>query len=266
MNLFSSSKEKIVYLKLNQIITNENQPRTIFDDEKIQELAESIKNHGVLQPIIVRSKDKYYEIVAGERRFRACQLLNLDTIPAIIKNFDEEEAQTVSLIENLHREDLTAIEEAKAYKAIMEINNLKQEDLAQKIGKSQSTIANKIRLLNLPSAIQDAILTRKITERHARALLTLKDEQQQFKVLEKIINKDLTVKETEKYVEKLLNKDKEKPKGKIISKVSKDTRIAINTINHAITMVREQSGLEVETNQEEDENYIIYQIKIPKTK
>src|SRR5690606_15091809 len=122
----------------------------------------------------------------------------------------------------------------------------------------------KIRLLNLPSAIQDAILTRKITERHARALLTLKDEQQQFKVLEKIINKDLTVKETEKYIEKLLNKDKEKPKGKIISKVSKDTRIAINTINHAITMVREQSGLEVETNQEEDENYIIYQIKIPK--
>lgn len=266
MNLFSSSKEKIVHLKLTQIRANENQPRSIFDDEKIKELAESIKVHGVLQPIIVRSKDNYYEIVAGERRFRACQLLNLDTIPAVIKNYNEEEAHSVSLIENIHREDLTAIEEAKAYKAIMEINNLKQEELAQKIGKSQSTIANKIRLLNLPSEIQDAILTKQITERHARALLTLKDEKQQFKVLEKIIEKELTVKETEKYIEKLLNKDNEKPKGKIISKVSKDARIAINTINHAIFMVKEQSGLEVETNQEEDENFIIYQIKIPKTK
>lgn len=266
MNLFSSNKEKIVYIKLSQIIANESQPRTIFDDEKIKELADSIKVHGVLQPIIVRAKNNTYEIVAGERRFRACQSLGLETIPAIVKNLDEEEAASVSLIENLHREDLTAIEEAKAYKAIMEINNLKQEELAQKIGKSQSTIANKIRLLNLPDDIQHAILTKQITERHARALLTIKDEALQRKVLERIIEKDLTVKETENYIDKLLNKDKEKPKGKIVSKVSRDTRIAINTINHAIFMVKEQSGLELETNQEEDEEYIIYQIKIPKTK
>ena len=113
MNLFSSNKEKIVYIKLSQIIANESQPRTIFDDEKIKELADSIKVHGVLQPIIVRAKNNTYEIVAGERRFRACQSLGLETIPAIVKNLDEEEAASVSLIENLHREDLTAIEEAK---------------------------------------------------------------------------------------------------------------------------------------------------------
>ncbi len=265
MNLFSGNKEKIVYIKLSQIIANENQPRTIFDDDKITELSDSIKVHGVLQPIIVRTKDNMYEIVAGERRYRACQMLNLETIPAIVKDYDDEEAASVSLIENLQREDLTAIEEAKAFKAIMEINHLRQEDLANKIGKSQSTIANKIRLLSLPGQIQDAILSKQITERHARALLTLKDEKMQFQVLNKIIDKDLTVKETENYIKKLLNAE-EKPKGKIISKVSKDARIAINTINHAIFMVKEQSGLELETNQVEDEEFYIYQIKIPKTK
>src|SRR5690554_4111129 len=250
MNIFSSSKDKIVYIKMSQIKGNDNQPRTLFDDEKIRELADSIKIHGVLQPIIVRSKDNYYEIVAGERRFRACQSLKLENIPAIIKNFNEEQAASVSLIENLQREDLSAIEEAKAYKAIMEINNLKQEELAQRIGKSQSTIANKIRLLNLPSEIQDSILFKQITERHARALLMLKDEKLQHKVLERIIDKELTVKETENYIDKLLNKDTDKPKGRIISRVSKDARIAINTINHAIFMVKEQSGLQLETNQE----------------
>ncbi|HEY8364966.1 MAG TPA: nucleoid occlusion protein [Haloplasmataceae bacterium] len=266
MNLFSSSKERIEHIKLSQIVANDSQPRSIFDDEKIQELSESIKTHGVLQPIILRQKEnKQYEIVAGERRYRACLLLGLETIPAIIKNLDDFEAASVSLIENLQREDLTAIEEAKAFKAIMEINNLKQEELASKIGKSQSTIANKVRLLNLPDEVQNAILNRLITERHARALLVLKDDATQLKVLQRIIEKEMTVKETENYINKLLNKD-DKPKGKIISKISKDARIAINTINHAIFMVKEQSGLELETNQIEDEEYFIYQIKIPKTK
>ncbi len=265
MNIFTSSKEKIVHIKLSQINANDHQPRTIFDEAKINELSESIKVHGVLQPIIVRSKDNHYEIVAGERRYKACVMLDLDTIPAIIKDYDEEEAASVSLIENIQREDLTAIEEAKAYKALMEINQLRQEDLAKKLGKSQSTIANKIRLLNLPDEIQNAILVRNITERHARALLTLKDKEMQFQVLSRIIDKQLTVKETEHYIKKILNKDN-KPKGKIISKISKDARIAINTINHAIFMVKEQSGIDLEMNQEEDEQFFIYQIKIPKTK
>lgn len=265
MNIFSNNKEKIVHIKLTQIITNENQPRTIFDAGKIEELADSIKIHGVLQPIIVRAINNQYEIVAGERRYRACVLLNLETIPAIIKDFNEEEAASVSLIENIQRENLTAIEEAKAYKALMEINHLKQENLANQLGKSQSTIANKIRLLKLPVEIQNTILNKQITERHARALLILKEENKQYKVLNKIIDKQLTVKETENYIKKLLDSE-DKPKGRIISKISKDARIAINTINHAIFMVKEQSGIDLETNQIEDEQFFIYQIKIPKTK
>ncbi|NLG81253.1 MAG: nucleoid occlusion protein [Bacilli bacterium] len=267
MNLFTG-RDKVVQLKLSLIQANGNQPRSIFDDEKITELASSIKTHGVLQPIIVRTKknNNMYEIVAGERRFRACQMLNLETIPAIIKDYNDEEAASVALIENIQREDLTAIEEAKAYKAIMELNNLRQEDLAEKIGKSQSTIANKIRLLNLPEQVQEAILQRKITERHARALLSLRDEEQQLKVLDRIIEKDLTVKETENHIKKILEEATDKPKGKVISKISRDARIAINTINHAINLVKEQSGLELETNQSEDDQFVIYQIKIPKFK
>ena len=266
MNLFTS-RDKVVQLKLSLIQANGKQPRSIFDDEKINELASSIKMHGVLQPIIVRAiGNNKYEIVAGERRYRACQMLNFETIPAIAREYNDEEAASVSLIENIQREDLTAIEEAKAYKAIMELHNLKQEELAERIGKSQSTIANKIRLLNLPEEVQNAILQRKITERHARALLMLKDEEQQLKVLNRIIEKDLTVKETENYIKKLLDEEEDKPKGKIISKISRDARIAINTINHAINMVREQSGLELETIQSEDDKYVIYEIKIPKFK
>lgn len=266
MNIFSGNKDKIIYIKLSQIITNESQPRSIFDDDKITELSDSIKEHGVLQPIIVIQKNNQYKIIAGERRFRACNLLNMDVIPAIVRNFNEEEAASVSLIENIQREDLTAIEEAKAYKLLMEINNLRQEDLANKLGKAQSTVANKIRLLNLPNEVQDAILKKLITERHARSLLTIKETDKQLYVLKRIIEKELTVKETENFIRKLLNKDEDKPKGKIISKISKDARIAINTINHALFMVKEQSGIELQTNQDEDEEYYIYQIKIPKTK
>ncbi len=265
MNMFLGNKDKIVHIKLSQIIANQNQPRTIFDEAKIHELSESIKAHGILQPIIVRQKNNGYEIVAGERRFRACIILNQETIPAIVKDFSEEEAASVAIIENIQREDLTAIEEAKAYKKLMEINHMKQEELANKLGKAQSTIANKIRLLNLPDEIQETILLKIITERHARALLTIKDKSQQLQVLTKIIEKELTVKKTEELIDKLLNGEK-KPKGRVISKISKDARIAINTINHAIFMVKEQSGIQVEMNQEEDEQYIIYQIKIPKTK
>ncbi|QVK17882.1 nucleoid occlusion protein [Mycoplasmatota bacterium] len=265
MNIFSNNKEKIVHIKLTQIITNENQPRTIFDVDKIQELAASIKIHGVLQPIIVRTINNQYEIIAGERRYRACVSLNLETIPAIIKDLNEEDAASVALIENIQREDLTAIEEAKAYKVLMEVNQLKQENLANQLGKSQSTIANKIRLLKLPVKIQKCILNKQITERHARALLMLKEEDKQYQVLNKIIDKQLTVKETENCIKKILNIEN-KPKGKIISKVSKDARIAINTINHAIFMIKEQSGIELETNHLEDEEFYIYQIKIPKTK
>ncbi|MDF2699125.1 MAG: noc [Haloplasmataceae bacterium] len=264
MNIFLNSKDKIVNLKLSQIIANNKQPRSIFDEGKIKELADSIKEHGLLQPIIVRQKNNLFEIIAGERRFRACSSLNFETIPVIVKDFTDEEAASAALVENIQREDLSAIEEARAYKILMEINNLRQEDLAKKLGKAQSTIANKIRLLNLPDEIQETILVKKITERHARALLILKEKQLQLKVLEKIIEKDLTVKETEKYIEKLLDNNTN-PKPRVVSKIPKDIRIAFNTIQHAVSLV-EKMGLELTTNQDEDDMFYTYQIKIPKTK
>lgn len=264
MGIFSNNKEKIVYIKLTQIQANSGQPRTIFDDEKIRELAESIKEHGVLQPIIVREHQDHYQVVAGERRFRASKYLNMETIPAIVKEFGDEEVASVALIENIQREDLTAIEEARAYKRLMEINQLRQEDLAFKLGKAQSTIANKLRLLNLPDEIQQFVLERKITERHARALLILKDSDIQMTVLQQIIEKDLTVKETEKLINKLLEKTSPN-KPKVISKIPKDIRIAFNTLNHAVSLV-EQMGLDLETNQEEDDDFYTFKIKIPKSK
>lgn len=263
MNLFTN-KDKIAHVKLSQIITNAKQPRSIFDDDKIKELAASINEHGVLQPIIVRQINNNYVIVAGERRYRACLTLNLDTIPAIIKEFDEVEASSVALIENIQRENLTAIEEAKAFKSLMKLNNLRQEDLANKLGKAQSTIANKIRLLNLPEEIQDEILNKTITERHARALLLLKDKDIQLKVLKKITENHWTVKETEKYIDKLLNKTIPN-KSKVISKIPKDIRIALNTLHHAVSMV-EKMGIDLQTNEEEDEKYYIYKVKIAKSK
>lgn len=264
MSLFSNNKEKIVQVKLSEINPNLNQPRSVFDDEKIIELAQSIKEHGVLQPIILRPTGGQYQIVAGERRFRAAKLLNLDTIPAVIKDLNDAETASIALVENIQREDLTAIEEARAYKKLMEINNLKQEDLAKQLGKAQSTIANKIRLLNLPDQIQNAVLERQITERHARALLMIKDETVQCKVLEKIIEKEMTVKETEKYVNKLLEKEGE-PKAKVIAKIPKDIRIAFNTLNQAVSMVAKM-GLEIETDQEEEADYYTYHIRIAKNK
>jgi ParB family transcriptional regulator, chromosome partitioning protein len=262
VGIFSSNKDKIVNLKITEIKANLNQPRSIFDEEKISELAQSIKEHGVLQPIIVRHIDDYYEIVAGERRFRACSYLGLDTIPAIIREFKEDEAASVALIENIQREDLSAIEEARAYKQLMEINSLKQEELANKLGKAQSTVANKLRLLNLPEEIQNEVLCKSITERHARSLLQLKDKEKQIEVLEKIKEKDLTVKETEKLIKKMLDTHVEN-KPKIISKIPKDIRIAFNTLNHAVTLV-EKMGLDLVTDQEEDDSFYTYKIRIPK--
>lgn len=265
MGIFFSNRERIVNLKLADIVPQEDQPRSVFDEDTIDELAASIKEHGVLQPIIVRPIDGKYVIVAGERRYRAAKKLGLETIPAVIRELTDGEAASVALVENIQREDLTAIEEAKAYKKLMEMHNLKQEELAKQLGKAQSTIANKIRLLNLPETVQQAVLDRKITERHARALLRLKDEKQQLYVLKRIMERELTVKETEKLVEQILTKEQGPQKGKVVAKIAKDIRMAFNTLNHAVKLV-EKMGLTLETNQEEAEDYYLFSVKIPKEK
>lgn len=257
--------EEIKRIAISQIVPNRFQPRTIFVEDKIDELAQTIRTHGMIQPIVVREcEDGKFEIIAGERRWRAAQKLGWTDIPAIIKNLNDTETASVALIENLQREELTPIEEAMAYARLLELHHLTQEALAQRLGKGQSTIANKLRLLKLPQEVQDALLQRQITERHARALIVLKDYDKQLKLLEEIIEKQLNVKQTEDRVAKMLegdaNEKRPKPKRKSLSK---DMRIAVNTIRQSLTMVAD-SGVAIDSEEEEFEDYYQITIRIPK--
>lgn len=257
---------EVVQIPIDRIKPSPYQPRSVFNEDKIEELCQTIKTHGIIQPIVVRVVEGSYEIIAGERRYRAMKKIGARTIPAIIKEYSESQTASIALIENLQREGLTAIEEAKAYSNLIELHNLTQESLAQRLGKNQSTIANKLRLLNLPKVVQDELLNRKISERHARALLSLKKEEEQEKVLKEIINKDLNVKQTESRIKSITEKDidnkKEKPK-KIA--FSRDTRIAVNTIRQSINMIQ-KTGLSLESEEIDYEDYYEFVIKLPKHK
>lgn len=264
-----TDNEEIRQIPVEEIVPNPYQPRTVFDDEKIDELCQTIRTHGLIQPIVVRMRDGHYELIAGERRLRATKKLGLERIPAIVKEFNDAQTASIALIENLQREGLTAIEEAMAYQKLIDLHNLTQESLAQRLGKGQSTIANKLRLLHLPQEIQGALLSRQVTERHARALIPLKDSELQVKVLQEVLDREWNVKQTEVRVKQLLEatenpkQEKEaKPRWKAFSR---DTRIAINTVRQSIDMVL-QTGLPVETNEEDHEEFYQFTIRIPKNR
>ena len=189
--------DEVVEIDLSELRPNPYQPRKKFDEEALNELAESIKEHGVFQPIIVKKSIKGYEIVAGERRYRASKKLGLEKIPAIIKDFTDDEMMQISLLENLQRENLTSIEEAKAYKAIIDASNLTQEELAKKVGKSRSYITNILGLLTLPVSIQNDILENKISMGHARVLSKIEDEDKIKELANKVISDGLSVRELE---------------------------------------------------------------------
>ena len=196
---------KVVYLRLDDIIPNRFQPREMFDENGLEELANSIREHGVIQPIIVRKIGDKYELIAGERRSKASALAGLTTIPAIIRDMDDKESAKVSLLENLQRKNLSAIEEARTYKRILELDNMTQEDLAKTMGRSQPMVANKLRLLSLPEEIQDALMKNQISERHARSLLTLPNKKAQLMFLERIKNERLTVRELDAEIKNFKN-------------------------------------------------------------
>jgi len=257
------STDSVLQLEINQIIPNRQQPRTIFNEEKIAELAESIKEHGVIQPIIVRKIDDGYEIIAGERRFRATCSLQLLTIPAIVRDYDDVTTASVAIIENIQREDLTSIEEAIAYKQLMQLHGTTQAELASQIGKSQSTIANKIRLLHLTHEVQNAILDRSISERHARTLLSIKDHEMQINVLNIVIEKNLNVSQTEKLIEDLILPKEKKQKVKTIAKIPRNMKLAMNTFTQAAQMV-EQTGVAVMTDTKETDEAFIITISLKK--
>ncbi|WP_116060970.1 MULTISPECIES: nucleoid occlusion protein [Cohnella] len=255
------SQEEVKNISVHDIVPSPYQPRTVFDDERIDELCQTIKTHGVIQPIVVRVRDGKHEIIAGERRWRAVTKLGMDTIPAIIREINDSQAASVALIENLQREGLTALEEAIAYQKLIDLHSLTQESLAQRLGKSQSTIANKIRLLQLGETVRQALLERKITERHGRALLSLPDEEMQNKLLKEIIDKELNVKQTETRIAFLL--EASKPKRSKRFSFSKDVRLAVNTIRQSVDMVT-GSGIPINAEEKDCEDHYEITIRIPK--
>ena len=204
----NKEKEKIYYIPIEDIIPNRFQPRLAFDERELNELANSIIKYGVIQPIVLRNIGDKYEIIAGERRYKASCLAGLKKVPAIINNTDDNTSAEIALLENLQRKNLSVIEEAQSYKKLMD-RGFTQEDMASKLGVSQSSIANKMRLLNLPKEVQNALLYNRISERHARSLLSLPDADMQKNLLNKIITEKLTVKQTEEEISAILNKNKE---------------------------------------------------------
>lgn len=203
----TDNKDQVVQLYLDDIIPNRFQPREVFDEKALKELAVSIKEHGVIQPIIVRNVNGKYEIIAGERRYKASALAGLTKIPAIIRDLDDKESSKVALLENLQRKNLTPIEEARTYQKILEIDEMTQEDLAKTMGKSQSAVANKLRLLSLPDEVQDSLLKEQISERHARALLNIPDNKKQKDMLKKIITNKMSVRAVEEEIKQLYSKE-----------------------------------------------------------
>lgn len=254
---------KVVQIPVDLIIPNPEQPRKVFTDNELEELTNSIREYGVLQPLLVKKAEgRRFILIAGERRLRASKLAGLQRVPVIVKDLDEPEAALIALVENVQREDLNFLEEARAYKKLMEDFNLTQGDIAKRVSKQQSTISNKIRILSLPEELQQMLMANKLTERHARALLKLSDEADRKKILKRVIDNNLNVKQTEKLIEDLLlSKEKAYRRKNKINYIS--YKIYLNTIRKAFNQVKnvEKEAKFIENDRGE---FMEVQILIPK--
>lgn len=235
--MYPDDKDEVVQIYLDDIIPNRFQPREVFDEKALKELAVSIKEHGVIQPIIVRNVNGKYEIIAGERRYKASALAGLTKIPAIIRDLDDKESSKVALLENLQRKNLNPIEEARTYQKILELDQMTQEELAKTMGKSQSAVANKLRLLSLSDDVQEALLKEEISERHARALINIPDAKKQKEMLKKVVAEKMSVRVLEEEIKKMYPKEneeevtiEEKPKEQEEQIASTNTFININPL------------------------------------
>ena len=247
-------------LDIETIIPNPNQPRTEFNSNELDQLAESIRQNGLLQPLTVR-KDSYgrYELISGERRLRAGKLAGLKEIPCIVIDTDERQSAIFALIENIQRSNLNFFEEAAAIRNLITEWNITQEEASVKLGKAQSTVANKLRLLKLDEEEQQLILDNGLTERHARALLKLNDPEQRNQALHKVIEKKMNVLQAEDYIETILaGKKPEKKRVMII----RDVRLFLNTINKALDTMK-RAGIKAETSKKQGEDFIEYVVRIP---
>ncbi len=262
MALFQQ-KEGLHWIPVEDLLAAPHQPRSVFTDQPLKELSESIAAHGILQPLLVRREEGRYLLIAGERRLRAAKMAGLTKVPCILTDKPAATAARLSLIENLQREDLSFFEEAAAYRRLMEDFSLSQAELAREVSKDPSTIANKLRLLRLPISAQILIRTNGLSERHARALLKIKEPEQVMDLLEQVIQRKCTVSETEAMVERCLTPKPKRKKPKRICSI-KDIRLCINTLNHTVSTLK-QAGIKPQTSINEEEQFVEYIIRIPKT-
>lgn len=260
------TKVEGIKLEISQIRQNPYQPRQEFEEKALTELEESIRQYGLMQPVVVRKiNDKEYELIAGERRLRACKNIGFKYISSIIVEASGTDSAVMALIENIQRENLGYVEEAEAFLSLLAVHGLTQEELAARLGKKQSTIANKIRILKLSPEILNILKINNLSERHARALLRIPEDKERKKVLAVIISKGLNITKTEELVESVLKSRTEKKpadESKNI-RVFKDVRIFQNTIRQAIEIMK-KSGIEASSEKKESEEFIEYTIKIPK--
>ena len=206
----SSSDDAVFEIDINDVEPNSEQPRKKFDEEKLQQLTDSIKEHGIVQPVIVKKEGSFYKLIAGERRWRAARMAGLKSIPAIVREFTDREVMEISLIENIQREDLNPIEEAIAYKRLMDEFGMTQEEISIKIGKSRSAVANILRLINLDDRVKNYVIDGLMSEGHARAIIALPGNDMQYEAAKKIIDENLNVRQTEKLVKSIINGKKKK--------------------------------------------------------
>lgn len=270
--------DKICFVSVEDIVPNPAQPRKHFDSESLCELADSISRYGVLQPLTVRGRNRQFELVAGERRLRAAKLAGMPSVPCILLDVDSEDASLIALVENLQRKDLDYVEEAAALSELIRVYDMSQDEAARRVGKSQSSVANKLRLLKLPKDILDTLRRECLSERHARALLRLGCNEDRRVVLAHIIREGLTVAKTEDYIDQVITGSEllqsEQPipqvediplkvRGSKSQLVLKDLRIFLNTVSRATEMMQ-QSGIGAQYGKSETDTDILITIKIPK--
>lgn len=260
-----SSKTGETILKINDVEPNKNQPRKNFNEESLRELSDSIKLHGIVQPLIVSKKDDYYEIIAGERRWRAAKMAGLKEVPVIIKDYSPQEIMEVALIENIQREDLNPVEEARAYQRLIKEYDLKQEEVAEKVSKSRTAVTNSLRLLKLDERILDMLADEVISSGHARALLAIADQEQQYEIAVRISNENLSVRDVEKLVKNINNPAPKKPEKQelqndfVYRDLEEQLKQKIGTKVRINRKTEKQGKLEIEYySQEELEKIVAY--------
>ena len=261
-----AARSGILYLRTDELQPNPVQPRTVFDEDALRELAESIRSYGILNPLTVRRRAGRYELVAGERRLRAAKLAGLREVPCVLMDVNMEDAGLIALIENLQRRDLDFLEEANGIRQLIRMFGMSQEEAARRLGKSQSAVANKLRLLKLPEDVLETLRERGLSERHARALLRLKDDESRRAALRKIVEKDMTVAAAESYIDALLapkETDREAGGEGKRSFVMRDLRLFLNSVTRSLELMK-QGGVAADMERRETPDALILTISIPK--